>query len=293
MAQTGFTPIQLYRTATANEVPAAGNLADGELAINTLDEKLYFKNSSGVVKEITSSAAPLASPAFTGNPTAPTAAQFDDDTSIATTAFVQRALGNTAGFTGVTANTTLTAANAGKIIYASTTGGTITLTLPGAAALKAGAKYEIYNTGVSDVVVQRSGSDTIVVNNTTNTVTAVTLSAGDSIELVNLGAGTLWYHAGGTAQLKNASGAFGASLAANGWQKLPSGLIIQWGATAFGVNAPVTFPIAFPNQTFGVVLGTAGAPSSGGYSSVTSVSLTGFSSTNNGGGNASYFAYGR
>jgi len=36
--------------------------------------------------------APLASPAFTGNPTAPTAALADNDTSIATTAFVQQEL---------------------------------------------------------------------------------------------------------------------------------------------------------------------------------------------------------
>jgi hypothetical protein len=36
--------------------------------------------------------APLASPAFTGNPTAPTPAQNDNDTSIATTAFVQTAI---------------------------------------------------------------------------------------------------------------------------------------------------------------------------------------------------------
>ncbi len=36
--------------------------------------------------------APLASPAFTGNPTAPTAALGDNDTSIATTAFVQQEL---------------------------------------------------------------------------------------------------------------------------------------------------------------------------------------------------------
>jgi hypothetical protein len=50
MAATGFTPIQLYRTATAAAAPTAGNLADGELAINTLDEKLYFKNSAGTVK---------------------------------------------------------------------------------------------------------------------------------------------------------------------------------------------------------------------------------------------------
>lgn len=50
MAQTGFTPIQLYRTSTAAAVPANTNLADGELAINTTDEKLYFKNAAGTVK---------------------------------------------------------------------------------------------------------------------------------------------------------------------------------------------------------------------------------------------------
>jgi hypothetical protein len=56
MAATGFTPIQLYRTSTAAAAPTAGNLADGELAINTLDEKLYFKNSAGTVKLLASTA---------------------------------------------------------------------------------------------------------------------------------------------------------------------------------------------------------------------------------------------
>jgi hypothetical protein len=50
MAQIGFTPIQLYRTSTAAAVPVDTNLADGELAINTTDEKLYFKNAAGTVK---------------------------------------------------------------------------------------------------------------------------------------------------------------------------------------------------------------------------------------------------
>ena len=54
MAATGFTPIQLYRTATASAVPAAAKLADGELAINTNDGKLFFKNSSGAVTQIAS-----------------------------------------------------------------------------------------------------------------------------------------------------------------------------------------------------------------------------------------------
>lgn len=56
MAQSGFTPIQLYRTTTASAQPTSGNLANGELAINLTDEKLYFKNAGGTVKLLASSA---------------------------------------------------------------------------------------------------------------------------------------------------------------------------------------------------------------------------------------------
>jgi hypothetical protein len=44
------------------------------------------------------------------------------------------------------------------------------------------------------------------------------------------------------------------SLAQNGYQRLPSGLIIQWGVqqSAVSTNSSVTFPIAFPNACFGV-----------------------------------------
>lgn len=56
MAQTGFTPISLYYTTTAAAVPVNTNLVAGELALNTLDEKLYFKNSAGVVKLLASNA---------------------------------------------------------------------------------------------------------------------------------------------------------------------------------------------------------------------------------------------
>jgi len=56
MAQSGFTPIQLYRTTTASAAPSAGNLADGELAINTTDGLLFYKDSGGVVRAIASTA---------------------------------------------------------------------------------------------------------------------------------------------------------------------------------------------------------------------------------------------
>jgi hypothetical protein len=52
MAQTGYTPIQLYYSATTTNAPTTGNLAAGELAINTADGKLFYKDSSNVVQVI-------------------------------------------------------------------------------------------------------------------------------------------------------------------------------------------------------------------------------------------------
>jgi hypothetical protein len=50
MSATNFTPIQLYYSTTASAVPLNTNLANGELALNIQDEKLYFKNAAGTVK---------------------------------------------------------------------------------------------------------------------------------------------------------------------------------------------------------------------------------------------------
>lgn len=52
MAQTGFTPIQLYFSSTATNVPLAANLANGELAINITDGKLFYKDNSAAVQVI-------------------------------------------------------------------------------------------------------------------------------------------------------------------------------------------------------------------------------------------------
>lgn len=56
MAQSGYTPIQLYYSATSTNVPSAGNLAAGELAINTNDGKLFYKDSGGTVQTLASKA---------------------------------------------------------------------------------------------------------------------------------------------------------------------------------------------------------------------------------------------
>ena len=52
MAQTGYTPISIYYSSTASNTPTAGNLVAGELAINTADGKLFYKDSAGAVQVI-------------------------------------------------------------------------------------------------------------------------------------------------------------------------------------------------------------------------------------------------
>jgi hypothetical protein len=109
--------------------------------------------------------APLASPAFTGNPTAPTATFGDNDTSISTTAFVQAAL---AGGTAVAKNLEVYVRNqsgstiaAGSIVYISgATGNRPLITLAQAnndtnSAQTIGfVKTSIANNGFGNVIVR-------------------------------------------------------------------------------------------------------------------------------------------
>ena len=54
MPQSGFTPLQIYSSSTASNVPSASNLVNStqgaELAINIADGKLFYKDSGGTVQ---------------------------------------------------------------------------------------------------------------------------------------------------------------------------------------------------------------------------------------------------
>ena len=69
MAQSGYTPIQLYRSTTLAEVPVAANLSAGELAINinNSDMALYAENASGTVTRLINNPAGLKYPTADGS----------------------------------------------------------------------------------------------------------------------------------------------------------------------------------------------------------------------------------
>jgi hypothetical protein len=54
MAQSGYTPIQLYYSTVSGNTPLAVDLTNGELALNTSDGILYYKDSAGAVEVLAS-----------------------------------------------------------------------------------------------------------------------------------------------------------------------------------------------------------------------------------------------
>jgi hypothetical protein len=186
-----------------------------------------------------------------------TAPQFDSTIRNASTAWVRQfGLQYSANF-GVSSNTTLTVAQvAGSICNIQ--GNNITVTLPATTSAVIGTRVEFVSGGGTNII-QRQGSD-VISTNFSNNVNSIVLNAGDSATLVYMGTGQ-WYVVGGSVQI-GLSGSFLPNFSNNGFQKLPSGFVMQWGysaAVAFNTTTVVTFPITFPTQCIGVTATAFGA----------------------------------
>lgn len=190
MAQAGFTPIQLYRTATAAATPTAGNLADGELAINTQDEKLYFKNAAGTVKLLAANITPVAN-GGTGQTTASAAfnalapvtttgdliigngSNSSTRLPIGTNGYVLTSDGTTASWQASTGG--VTSFSAGTTGFTPSTGTTGAITLSGTLSVANGGTGQTSYTDGQLLIGNTSG----------NTLTKATLTAGTGISITN------------------------------------------------------------------------------------------------------------
>ncbi len=160
--------------------------------------------------------APKASPAFTGTPTAPTPANGDNSKKLATTEFVAKALAALAGSAPETLDTLKELADAlGNDPNFATT---------------------VLNKLAEKLAKDQNGADI----------------PDPALFVKNLGLGEAAKRNVGTGanQIPD-MGSFMLSASVPGYQKLPSGLIIQWGP----IDVPLTsqdtvtyFPIAFPNR---------------------------------------------
>lgn len=188
--------------------------------------------------------APKASPTFTGNPNAPTAPQFDADTSIATTEFVQRALGNFRGAVQYNNQTlSLSASDVGRVVICG--GGGSELTLPAVSSCPVGSAFHFFSQGGLTNVYAASGNRIAIGNATSEPKVSI---VGNEFFTIENNGGDSWCVVSGTPMFRN-TGIFGASIGSSGYQKLPSGLIMQWGQVISGAagSVSVVFPITFPN----------------------------------------------
>lgn len=179
---------------------------------------------------------------------AATPAQFDNDTSVATTEFVQRAIGSYRSTRVVSGATTLDASDIGKVIICGGSGG-YDVTLPAVAGLPDGAGIILWCNSTNPVNAKTPGADVVYYGQGSSSLTTFQVAQGAQLGLIRYTAAG-WV-AEGSAQLKYST-EFGALLAASGYQKLPSGLIVQWGAITTSAAADVswTYPIAFPTALY-------------------------------------------
>lgn len=181
--------------------------------------------------------APITSPGFKGVPTAPTPAQFDNTTKLATTNFIQQALGNRSGAVAVGGSTSLNASHAGKfIVLFDSTGIGGNVALPNPSSVPSGTSMEIFN-GTGAINYTLTTYSGIITGNCSNVI-----APNSSVVATMFNGGWVL-----------TSGAGNSLLGTQGYLRLPSGIIIQWGTTAaFAANslANQLFPIAFPNAIF-------------------------------------------
>jgi len=191
MAQTGFTPIQLYYSITAGASPIASSLANGELAINITDGKLFYKENTGTISVI-------------GWKLVPTTAGGTGQTTYVNG---QLLIGNSTGNTLTKATLT-----AGSGISVTNGTGSITLANTGVLSFDGGSTGLLPSTATTGVVslsgtlgvgyggtgqTTYTNGQLLIGNTTGNTLTKATLTAGSGVTISN-GAGSITISATGS-----------------------------------------------------------------------------------------------
>lgn len=223
-------------------------------------------------KSVTQGLAPINSPAFSGVPTVPTLAQFDNSKQVANSESVRQMLGNFSGGrsengTGIT----LPLSDVGKFVSLYL-GAAQTVALPLLQNVPEGAMFTLHNPTGFEKVITVNGPDKISPDG--NAYTVITLKQGDTVSVTKESFVWRLHGVGALKYLAQFQAMFGSS----GYQKLPSGLIEQWviGITDNSGTMSLTLPIKFPNEVLG---GVAGEFAPGNWIP-NGVSIWGFDSTN-------------
>jgi len=285
-ANSGENSAQLATTAFVQAVtlPLAAKASPAFTGTPTAPTAVLGNNTqqlstTAFVQASIASLAAKASPAFSGTPTAPTPQQFDVSQRLATTEFVKQAMGSCSGFLPVSVNTTLTPSQVGYLVTSNVGTGSVSVALPLISSVPIGAQFVVTHSSgsMTSFGLVTSGSDALVMEGLGGNLNPYGMTINECLTVVSTGASWKIVTGNGARFLK-AGGGFGAGLSANGYQRLPSGVILQWGTATTGSDGVGTlvFPIAFPNICCSVQLtGWTAGSSAGGIASLGTSTKTG------------------
>lgn len=196
------------------------------------------------------------SPVLRGTPTAPEIPRFDTSDRIVTAKALQVRGHQYANFTQFSGALVGILAHVGGVVHSAGTSGN-SYTLPNSVTNKLlpGAVIRVQNWGVVALALGIQGTDKMQENiDGSWTNTARYIPPDSYVDCMYIG--TNYWLLTGTGVMGKTR-IYGASLLGNGYQKLPSGLIMQWMTAQFSVPAKAVqfnLPIAFPTQHFGCVV---------------------------------------
>lgn len=146
-----------------------------------------------------------------------------------------------------------------------------------------GAKFPVQTADIGDAQVTLTKLGQSLAGSGLTGPAGSTLSVNVDGSTLEINTNALRVKDGGIPFAKLLSTDWTSSQAASGYQKLPSGLYMQWGVTtsiASGLNSTITFPTAFPAACFQVLVsitGNGAAPATDtGQAGVSSLTATNF-----------------
>ncbi|WP_459594329.1 phage tail protein [Dickeya ananatis] len=204
--------------------------------------------------------APLASPALTGVPMAPTASFGATSVQIANMLALHAAKFSLSGVSSVTGSNVLTAAAAGSMVYM-TGGTTFTTTLPPGDVVALGQTITLVNYSTTPQKIATSGANIIYGGPIVGSLASMSLPPGASLIIVSRGNGE-WDICGGSGSTQYASGLAFVSPALSGTPTAPTAVqgtnSSQIATTAFAtaglsqkldVNEIAGIPLPWPQAT--------------------------------------------